>query len=124
MPVSDSTARPNAVKIPGLVQHYTTTLQGRGYGPVATHAYKRAVEHFIDWSAPDSDSVEIGEVQFRRFLDEHLSGCNCAGRPQRSKVTALSALRHLQAILRATGSIPPAAGELSGVRHIRTAGLW
>jgi len=107
MPVSDSTATPNAVKIPGLVEHYTTTLQRRGYGPLATHAYKRAVEHFIAWSAPESDCVEVGEAPFRRFLDEHLSDCTCAGRPQRGRVTALSALRHLQAILRATGSIPP-----------------
>jgi site-specific recombinase XerD len=108
MPISDSTAKPNAVKIAGLVELYTTALQGRGYGPVATHAYKRAVEHFIAWSAPDSDCAEIGEALFRRFLDEHLGDCNCAGRPQRGKVTAQSALRHLQTILRATGSIPPA----------------
>lgn len=107
MPVSDSTAKPNAVDIPGLVEHYTTTLRERGYGPVATHAYKRAVEHFIAWSAPDSDCVEVGEAPFRRFLDEHLSDCACAGRQQRGRVTALSALRHLQAILRAAGSIPP-----------------
>jgi hypothetical protein len=52
MPVSDSTARPNAVKIPGLVELYTTTLESHGYGPGATHAYMRAVEHFIAWSAP------------------------------------------------------------------------
>ena len=114
MPISDSTARPNAVKIPGLVEYYTTTLQRRGYGPVATHAYKRAVEHFIAWSAPDSDYVEIGEAPFRRFLDEHLSNCSCAGRPQRGKVTALSALRHLQAMLRAAGSIPPAPSSFPG----------
>jgi len=108
MPVSDSTAGPNAVKVSGLVEHYTKTLQGRGYGPLATHAYKRAVEHFIAWSAPYSDCVEIGEAPIRRFIDEHLGDCSCAGRPQRGKVTALSALRHLQAILRATGSISPA----------------
>jgi site-specific recombinase XerD len=108
MPVSDSTAGSNAVKISGLVEHYTKTLQGRGYGPLATHAYKRAVEHFIAWSAPDSDCVEIGEAPIRRFIDEHLGDCSCACRPQRGRVTALSALRHLQAILRATGSIPPA----------------
>lgn len=108
MPVSYSTAGPNSVKISGLVEHYTKTLQGRGYGPLATHAYKRAVEHFIFWSAPDSDCVEIGEAPIRRFIDDHLGDCGCAGRPQRGKVTALSALRHLQAILRATGSIPPA----------------
>ena len=76
---------------------------------MATHAYKRAVEHFIAWSAPDSDCVEIGDAPFRRFLDEHLGDCRCAGRPQRGKMTALSALCHLQAILRATGSIPPAS---------------
>ena len=107
MPVSDSTAKPNPVKISGLVELYTTTLQGRGYGPVATQAYKRAVEHFIAWSAPDSDCVEIGEAPFRRFLDGHLVDCSCPGRPQRGKVTARSALRHLQAILRSTGSISP-----------------
>ena len=107
MPVSDS-VRPNAVKISGLVELYTTTLQTRGYKPGATHAYKRAVEHFIAWSAPGSDYVEIGEVLIRRFLDEHLGSCNCSGHQQRGRVTALSALRHLQAILRATGGIPPA----------------
>lgn len=108
MPVSDSTARPNAVKIPGLVELYTTTLESHGYGPGATHAYMRAVEHFIAWSAPDSDCVEIGEASIRRFLDEHLGRCDCPGRPQRGKVTALSALRHLLAILRAADRRPPA----------------
>jgi hypothetical protein len=108
MPVSESTAGPNAVKTSGLVEHYTKTLQRRGYGPLATHAYKRAVEHFIAWSAPDSDCIEIEEAPIRRFVDKHLGDCSCAGRPQRGKVTALAALRHLQAILRATGSIPPA----------------
>ncbi len=108
MPVSDSTAGPTAVKLSGLVEHYTKTLQGRGYGPLATHAYKRAVEHFIAWSAPDSDCVAIGEAPIRRFIEEHLGDCTCVGRWQRGKVTARSALRHLQAILRATGSIPPA----------------
>lgn len=108
MSFSDSTTRPNAVKISGLVELYKTTLQSRGYEPGATHAYKRAVEHFIAWSAPGSDYVEIGDVLIRRFLDEHLGNCNCSGRQQRGKVTSLSALRHLQAILRATGGIPPA----------------
>jgi hypothetical protein len=105
---SDSTASPNSVKISGLVELYTKTLQGRGYGPVVTHSYKRAVEHFIGWSAPDSDRVEIGEAPFRRFIDDHLGDCDCTGRPQRGKVTVLAALRHLRSILRAAGRIPPA----------------
>lgn len=114
MPVLDSTARPNAVKISGLVELYTTTLESHGYGPGATHAYIRAIEHFLAWSAPDSDCVEIGGAPIRRFLDEHLGNCNCAGRPQRGKVTARAALRHLQAILHATGSIPPAPPSFPG----------
>lgn len=113
MPVSDSTARPNAVEIAGLAELYTTTLENRGYRPGATHAYMRAVEHFVAWSAPNSDYVEIGEASIRRFLDEHLDGCDCPGRPQRGRVTALSALRHLLAILRTVGRIPPAMPNFS-----------
>jgi integrase/recombinase XerD len=104
--VSDPTACRNSVKISGLVELYTSTLQGRGYGPVVTQSYKHAVEHFIAWSSPDSDRVEIGEAPFRRFINNHLDDCDCTGRPQRGKVTVLSALRHLQKILRAAGSIP------------------
>ena len=115
MHVSDSSARPSAVKIPGLVELYTTTLQSRGYGPGATHAYARAVEHFIAWAAPASDCVQIGEALIRRFVDEHLSNCTCPGRQQRGKVTALSALRHLQTVLRVTGQVPQPPSSWSSV---------
>lgn len=113
MPFFDSTAKPNPVEIPGLVELYTTTLERRGYGPGATHSYMRSVQHFLAWSAPDSDYVEIGEASVRHFLDEHLGCCDCPGRPQRGKVTVLSALRHLLAILRAAGRIPPAPPSFS-----------
>jgi integrase/recombinase XerD len=113
MLVFDSTAKPNPVKIHGLVELYTTTLESRGYGRGTTHAYMRAVEHFFAWSAPDSDCVEIGEGSVRHFLDEHLGCCACPGRPQRGKVTVLSALRHLLAILRAAGRIPTALPSFS-----------
>jgi integrase/recombinase XerD len=113
MPVSESTAKPSPVKIPGLVELYTTTLESHGYGKGATHAYMRAVEHFLAWCAPDSDYVEIGEASVRHFLDKHLGCCDCPGRRQRGKVTVLSALRHLLAILRAAGRIPPVLPSLS-----------
>ena len=45
MPISDS-ASPSVVKVSGLVDLYTTTLQRHGYASTATQAYKRAVEHF------------------------------------------------------------------------------
>lgn len=114
MPVFDSTAQPNAVRIPGLVELYTTTLESHGYGPGVTHAYMRAVEHFLAWSAPDAEYVVIEEASIRHFLDEHLGCCDCPGRPQRGKVTILSALRHLLTILRATGSILPASANFPG----------
>jgi len=102
------------IKVSGLVELYTTTLQRRGYASTAAQAYKRAVEHFIAWSAPDSEYVDIGEGPIRRFLDEHIGSCDCSGRQQRGKVTALSALRHLHAILRATGALPPAQPSFPG----------
>jgi hypothetical protein len=91
------------VQIPGVVDLYTSTLERHGYAPTAIHAYRGAVEHFLAWSAQNADSVEIGEASIRRFVDEHLSGCDCPGRLQRGRVTALSALQHLLAILRAAG---------------------
>jgi integrase/recombinase XerD len=112
MHTSDSV--PDTVKISGLVELYTTTLQQRGYAPTAIQAYKRAVEHFIVWSASDSEYFEIGEGSIRRFLNEHLGACECLGRQQRGKVTCLSALRHLQAILRADGGLPPAPSSFPG----------
>ena len=113
MPVSDS-ASLNVVKVSGLVGLYTATLQRHGYASTATQAYKHAVEHFIAWFAPNSEYVAIGESLIRRFLDEHLGSCDCSGRQQRGKVNALSALRHLQAIFRATGGVPPAPSSFPG----------
>lgn len=101
-------AKPNLVQIRGLVNLYTSTLEHRGYRPTAIDAYKGAIEHFLAWSAPHADSIEIGEASIRRFVDEHLPGCDCPGRHQRGKVTTLSALRRLLAILRAAGLLPPA----------------
>jgi len=68
MRVSESTARPNAFEIRGLVELYTTTLKSRGYGPVVVHAYVRAVEHYIAWASPEAEHVETGEASIRRFI--------------------------------------------------------
>src|ERR1035438_5062940 len=103
MPATSCCAGSPLVQIPGVVDLYTSTLERRGYGPTAIHAYCGAVEHFLAWSAPNADAVEIGEASIRRFVDEHLRGCDCPGRLQRGRVTALSALRHLLAILHAAG---------------------
>jgi site-specific recombinase XerD len=108
MPAADFSVKPNRVRIAGLINLYTSTLERRGYTPTAIHAYRGAVEHFLAWSALKADAVEIGEASLQRFVYEHLRGCDCRGRLQRGKVTARSALRHLLAILRAAGLLPPA----------------
>src|SRR5947209_839233 len=118
MPVSDSTTSPNAVEIAGLAELYTAALESRGYRPGATHAYMRAVEHFVAWSAPDSDYVEIGEASIRRFLDEHLGSCDCSGRPQHGSDRSLGAASSVghPASRRANTA---GTTELSGFHHLR-----
>ena len=104
---TNSSAKPDRVQVRGLVDLYTSTLERRGYQRAAIHAYRSAVEHFLAWAAPNADYAEIEEACIRRFIDEHLQGCDCPGRHQRGKVTTLSALRHLLAIVRGAGLLPP-----------------
>lgn len=110
---TNSSAKPNLVQICGLVDLYTSTLENRGYRPIVIDAYRGAIEHFLAWSSSNADSVEIGDASIGRFIDEHLRDCDCPGRNQRSKVTILSALRRLLAILRAAGLLPPASPSFS-----------
>lgn len=98
-----SCAGHNLVQVHGLVDLYTSTLEGRGYCATAIQAYRAAVEHFLAWTAPDNSSVEIGEGPIRRFINEHLPVCSCPGRRQRGKVTMLSALRRLLSVVRDSG---------------------
>jgi len=99
--------KPDLVQVHGLVDLYTSTLERRGYRSTAINAYRGAVEHFLVWAAPDGDCAEMGDSSIRRFINEHLVGCDCPGRHQRGKVTTLSALRHLLAIIRDAGLLPP-----------------
>lgn len=99
--------KPDLVQVHGLVDLYTSTLERRGYRSTVINAYRGAVEHFLVWAAPDGDCAEMGDSSIRRFINEHLVGCDCPGRHQRGKVTTLSALRHLLAIIRDAGLLPP-----------------
>lgn len=106
--VTNVSAKPNLVQICGLLDLFTSTLKDRGYRPIVIDAYRSAIQHFLIWSSPNTDSVEMGEASIRRFVDEHLPGCDCPGRHQRGRVTTLSAVRRLLAILRAAGLLRPA----------------
>jgi hypothetical protein len=99
MLVTKPTANRDSLPTLDLVNMYIATLEKRGYRPTVVQAYRRAVEHFLSWSAPNHESIEVDDVLVQRFLNEHLDHCDCAGRRQRGKVTAQAALRQLLAIL-------------------------
>jgi hypothetical protein len=80
-------------------------------------AYRSALEHFIAWAAPDNGRLEVTESAVRRFVNEHLADCKCAGRVQRGEVTARSALNHLLTILAGIGRWAP---EVKVSAHIDT----
>ena len=98
--------RPDDLSIPHLIDTYTATLDQRGYRPAVIQAYRRAVEHFLSWLTACAEEISGSSVQ--RFIDEHLAVCNCPSRLQKNRVTCLSALRHLLAMLRAAGRLPMA----------------
>ena len=124
MPITDSTARPNAVEDfrsgrtvhndPGEPRLWTG-------GNPCVHTRRRALS--LPGPRPIPITSRLEKLRFGVSLMSISVVVICPGRPQRGKVTALSALRHLLAILRAAGRIPPATVELSGFHHLRTARL-
>lgn len=91
----------NRISIPHLVDIFTRTLNQRGYRPMVVQAYRRAVEHFLSWLTAEAQELSGASVQ--RFVDEHLSICQCPGRLQKNRATVRPALRRLLDLLRATG---------------------
>ena len=123
MPATSCCAGSPLVQIPGVVDLYTSTLERHGYAPTAIHAYRGAVEHFLAWSAQNADSVEIGEASIRRFVDEHLSSCDCPGRLQRGRGDgAVGTAAPIGHSARSRLLIASAAG-LFGFHQLRTANL-
>jgi hypothetical protein len=60
---------------------------------MVVQAYRRAVEHFLSWLTAEAQELSGASVQ--RFVDEHLSICQCPGRLQKNRVTVRPALRRL-----------------------------
>ncbi len=97
-----------------VVAYFTGYLQRLRYRPSVIGSYAHAVEHFASWLL--DERMEITQLQdalVARFLESHLPHCHCPGRPQRTKVTVRSALRHLLKALRLKGTIAPPAPRIS-----------
>ena len=88
-------------------QSYSRYLIERGYSLSSVKAYLCGVAHFAHWLKKRRVKVsQLDEAVVRRFLDDHLSRCDCPVRIQRCRHPVRAALKHLLIILRLNGDIP------------------
>ncbi len=97
-----------------VVADFTDYLRVLRYRPCVIGAYAHAVEHFTSWLSDERMEItQLQEALVVRFVEAHLPNCHCSGRPQRTKTTRRSALRHLLKALRLKGAIAPPAPQIS-----------
>jgi len=88
------------------VDAFTRYFAERHYAPDTVCTYLGCVAHFVRWTTRCRlDICRIDEEAVRRFLDEHLPRCNCAGPVQGTRRDLRAALGHLLVVLRAHGVI-------------------
>lgn len=89
------------------VGKFLVYLRDRGYARSTQHSYLCAVGHFAHWLSLEKTRLpHLNEQAVRRFLSVHLPHCGCSYPVLRSKHEIHAALRHLLAMLRASGAIP------------------
>jgi len=97
--LGDSVLQPSA-------DAYVTYLQRHGYAAASVSAYLRSVDHLAHWLRERRIPLcRLDERLVQRFVGEHLPGCACPGRVQRTPHQVRAALRHLLRILRVDGHI-------------------
>jgi site-specific recombinase XerD len=94
------------------VVSFLAYLRDRGYATQTQHSYVCAVAHFARWlSLENARLARLNEQVVGRFLSVHLPHCHCPYPVLRTKHEICAALRHLLAMLRANGAIPPRQGS-------------
>lgn len=89
------------------VATFLSYLRDRGYARRTQHSYICAVGHFGRWLTLEKACLpHLNEQVVMRFLSVHLPYCSCPYPVLRSKHEIHAALRHLLAMLRASGVIP------------------
>jgi site-specific recombinase XerD len=89
------------------VATFRAYLRDRGYARQTQHSYICAVAHFARWLTLEKARLpRLNEQVVMRFLSVHLPHCSCPYPVLRSKHEIHAALRHLLAMLRASGVIP------------------
>jgi site-specific recombinase XerD len=97
----------------GALKRYLTE---RGHAPHTIYTYLDCAAHFSQWAArTDLELVGIDETVIARFLDSHLSHCNCRWPTRSDRRDAGAALGHLLLVLRILGVAAPSAAKLTPV---------
>jgi integrase/recombinase XerC len=88
------------------VDAFTHHFAERRYSSNTVGTYLGCVAHFVRWTTRCRlDLCRIDEEAVRRFLEEHLPRCNCAGPVRGTRRDLRAALGHLLVVLRANGVI-------------------
>ena len=88
------------------VDAFTRHLTERRYASGTVGSYLACVSHFARWTTCCRLDVQgIDEGMVRRFLDDHLPRCDCAGPVRRTHQDLRAALGHLLFVLRANCAI-------------------
>jgi len=89
------------------VATFLAYLRDRRYARQTQHSYICAMAHFARWLSLEKTRLpHLNEQVVRRFFFVHLSRCSCPYPVLRTKHEIHAALRHLLAMLRASGVIP------------------
>ena len=99
-----------ASPLAAYVDAFTRYLCERHHASKTIPKYLGCLAHFGRWMNQCQLNIEcIDEELVRRFLDDHLPGCDCARPVCRNRVDLRAALGHLLFVLRAEAVIPGAA---------------
>jgi site-specific recombinase XerD len=97
----------------GALKRYLTE---RGHAPRTVYTYLDCAAHFSQWAERTGlELVRVDEIVIARFLDSHLSHCNCRWPTHSDRRDAGAALGHLLLVLRILGVAAPSAVKLTPV---------
>ncbi|HMO45440.1 MAG TPA: tyrosine-type recombinase/integrase [Rubrivivax sp.] len=96
-------ARLRASAFAPFVQPLWDRLSEQRYASGTARQYMNCVAHFAHWSRRRRFAIHSFDQHVAAFVDEHLPRCTCAAPVQRSRNQVRAALRHLLAVVNASG---------------------
>lgn len=96
-------ARLRASALAPFAQPFWDRLSEQRYSSGTARQYMNCVAHFAHWSRRRRFALQSLDQHIVAFVDEHLPRCTCAAPVQRSRNQVRAALRHLVAVINASG---------------------